>query len=565
MKQESGFINRIPGVIAMMVVTLCIITAGSAYAQMEYVESLTPGKLFGNSDCIQRNIRAALDSVVDSDAMPSRLPENVELIAEAPAGKVVKCRRAASGIYPLAIYVVSFDQTQLSAEIIYGDDGNVYIKDILTYCKKGTYVKGTVEGSKLIVPLGQYLSYNEETGKGLRLVKYEPVLDEDGYVEDFIIDEEASAVTYNIGEDGSIELEEGTILGSMWSDSQQAAWYCDMTQGNYPFSLKPSIKPESVPTDNWALIHDGKGCFIPVGIDGNDIYIGGLCPDLPEAYLKGVINGNSVVFDSDQYFGECYDCYQYLCFAKETTGEEEITTSFIHGQITFDYDAEKKEIAPSSDIVMIVNGELDRDFALEKYYNPIIYSPCYKPVVPLNPELLIISPFDSEMGYGYMVFDLPNVDTDGRIIDVDSYSYNIYIDGNVYTLSSNLYHGLPSDKMTDIPYNFNDEVYRDIVADNERHEFIYYTPDLHTIGVQGIYTIDNMTHKTGIVTCDMETGEISVSTGIDIVQDETAEPVGSVIYNLTGMKVSRLEKGSLYMEKVRYSDGTVRTFKKVAE
>lgn len=565
MKQKSSFYHRIFGVTVMMLLTIFVAISGQAAGRMQIASSLQGEVATASSDCIQRDIHAAIDSVDKTEVRASRLPEGVEIITESPAGQVVKCRRAASGIYPLAIYVVSFDQTQITAEMVYGEDGNVYIKDILTYYKKGTYVRGTVEGSVLTVPLGQYLSYNEETGKGLRLVKYIPVLDEDGYVEDFLIDEDASSVKYNIGTDGSIELEEGTVLGSEWSDSGQVAWYCDVTQGNYPFNLEPSVKPETVCVDNWALIHDGKGCFVPVGIDGSDIYIGGLCPDLPEAWLKGKINGNSVVFDSDQYLGECFDCYQYLCFGKETTnGEGGVTTDFIHGPVTFGYDADKREITPAQDVVMIVNGELDRDFALLKYHNPVIYYPDYKPVVPLNPELVIVSPFDSEAGYGYIVFDLPNVDTDGRMIDVGSYCYNIYIDGNVYTLRSALYHGLPSDEMTDIPYTFNDRVYRDIVADNERHEFVFFAPDLRTIGVQGVYTVDNMTNKTGIVTCNIETGDISVISGIDRVEDEMAHPVGYELYNLSGVLVNCPERGRIYLQKVRYSDGSVKTFKRVA-
>lgn len=564
--KAAGLSNR------AALLAFCIVMSISAYAQMFPKNAVPVEELFSlqdSADAIVRGGRYAAEQNHIPDLChkteASALPPDVDVIYEAPAGQTVKCRREASGIYPLAIYVVSFDQTQITAELVKGDDGYMYIRDILTYCKKGTYVRGEVEGTMLKVPLGQYISYNEDSGKGLKLVKYIPVLDEDGYVEDFLIDEEATSVYYTIGNDGSIVLEEGTTLGAVWSDDNSVAWYCDMSQGNYPFDLKPVEKPQTA-VDDWALTYEGKGRFVPVGIDGGNIYIGGLSNDMPDSWIKGSIQGDRIVFDTGQYMGECYDCYQYLCFAKEETDSEgAVTTTLLHEPVSFNYDAAKKEITPAFDVVMMVNGELDRDFSLVKYHNPMICYPEFKAATPRNPELIIVSPFDPDMGYGYMAFDLPNVDVENRIIDVDGYCYNIFLDGAAYTLTSDLYKGLNASELTDIPYTFNDEVYRDIVAADERHEFIFYTSDFVTIGVQGVYTVDGVTNKTDIVTCNIETGEIENISGVDKITTDPAECVDVAFYDLSGRRISNLERGTVYIQRILYSDGTARAFKKVAK
>jgi hypothetical protein len=179
-----------------------------------------------------------------SHATSFKAPEGVDIITEQPEGTVVNYSR--SGEFILSSFYGYEPALQTGrVKLVYAPDGKtVYIEDPLCYAEgTGVWVYGmlTEDGTSISVPLGQYVSYNEEYDSGLILAwGSTDVIDlgDDLYWLDFIIDDRATEVTYEIDpENGTITMVGGegdvtnpypydcvaTGLAGIWSDDSSVA------------------------------------------------------------------------------------------------------------------------------------------------------------------------------------------------------------------------------------------------------------------------------------------------------------------------------------------------------
>ena len=70
---------------------------------------------------------------------------------------------------------------------------------------------------------------------------------------------------------------------------------------------------------------------VKVAIDGNDIYIAGLCVYIEDAWVKGTINGSTVTFPSPQYYGSITqdgETYDFWFVGENSNGNEQNNVSF---------------------------------------------------------------------------------------------------------------------------------------------------------------------------------------------------------------------------------------------
>ncbi|MBR5725382.1 MAG: hypothetical protein IKX56_01460 [Muribaculaceae bacterium] len=169
---------------------------------------------------------------------PSKAPARVDIITEQPEGTLVKYVRGGEFL-TASLYGYAAEQQQGRVKVVYADDGKtVYIKDPLCYAEGvGAWVHGELsdDGSTITVPLGQYVSYNEDYGYGLILAWGSTMaLDLGGfYWVDFYADESVTEVTYAVdAENGTITLMggvgdaanpepynyEATGLAGVWDD-----------------------------------------------------------------------------------------------------------------------------------------------------------------------------------------------------------------------------------------------------------------------------------------------------------------------------------------------------------
>ena len=155
----------------------------------------------------------------------------------------------------------------------------------------------------------------------------------------------------------------------------------------YTIKAKPEVVvlPEGVEPETWyfsttASQSNIRNQEVAVAIDGSDIYIQGLNVDyLPEAWVKGTIEGNTATFPSGQYFGAFeYSGVDYdMFFVGYDSESEEID------DVVFDFDAEAGTL--TTDTWIVISAYADEVSYYEYYKGAKITRE-----MPVAPELVTL-------------------------------------------------------------------------------------------------------------------------------------------------------------------------------
>ena len=239
-----------------------------------------------------------------------------------------------------------------------GDD--VYLQGLAYYFPEA-YVKGTrnAEG-QYVVKSGQFVGedeYGKEYIIGLSVDDENNFFYEDEIVFDF--NEET----------GVISLVEGTYYGESESKSEPSVWdYFEAAVYTPGTFVLPDVVelPEGAEVETWYLsASDSDDAAVNgevgVAIVGNEIYVQGLCSYLPDAWVKGTIDGETATFPAGQFYGTYADSY-YLFFAgMGDNGAEDVV---------FDYDAENGVLTTAT--VIALAGDANANKLYDYYYDVLI-------------------------------------------------------------------------------------------------------------------------------------------------------------------------------------------------
>lgn len=281
-----------------------------------------------------------------------KAPARVDIITEQPEGELVSYTRGGEYLLSSLYGYESAVQTG-RVKVVYAPDGKtVYIQDILCYGEgTGTWVVGELsdDGRYISVPLGQYISYNEEFGYGLMLAWGSTVVtefeDEDGvfYWIDFYADERMEAALYAIdAETGTITMEgsegdvnnpyphdcEATGLAGVWSDDGSIA--------TIEWKSTWNVRGDAVPA-------------VPANPEVNEFFDSGS----EEGYTRLDFNINLVDVDGNPLDS---DCLTYSIF----TDNNEL--------FTFDYETYGPNNGFETDMTEIPYGYSGYDFYLRRVY-----------------------------------------------------------------------------------------------------------------------------------------------------------------------------------------------------
>lgn len=205
---------------------------------------------------------------------------------------------------------------------------------------------------------------------------------------------------------------------------------------------------------------------VNVAVVGTDVYFQGMSYYIPEAWVKGTMDGNVVTFPAKQYVGE-YGTYG-------------ASYAFYNGDATFTYDADANTYTAEGEIYGVLGGQ----YYDGHYFNPILKTVVEKAAMPADPEIMELS----STNYGYIIdFNIPLVDTDGDGLVTDKLSYMIYtdIEGEIAPLTfTSATHIKLTEDMTEIPYGFteNYDFYTSYIYLND-----LYDSNWNNIGIQSIY------------------------------------------------------------------------------
>ena len=260
----------------------------------------------GSAQAIQ-----SLKALSDNSGM-LRVPTRAEglddsVIYEAPEGNVEHYNTKGMAYMAIMGYLGEVPVEDFDTEMVFCDNGDVYWKNSITMIGSNTYIKGVDKGDVIEFSFPQcIMSYPDAEGNAVNIyahrMKYE-VTDETGGW--FFIDTDNDVVTLTKNEDGTLSgdvLAGESILGMT---TPEGDWY---GYGNYDIEMTPGLEvavtpPDDLETEEWMMISDGVGKPIEVGFYGNDVYITNLFEEMPDGWIKGTIDGENVIFQSNQFMG----------------------------------------------------------------------------------------------------------------------------------------------------------------------------------------------------------------------------------------------------------------------
>ena len=202
-----------------------------------------------------------------------------------------------------------------TVDVVLCENGDVYIKDIISTYRNGAWMKGALNGNVISVPVGQLVNYESYAG-----VPYAVYWGKrDG--RDYFRNDEREFITFTI--DGDVitlnNSDEENIIGifyqydgnSFFSNAGEYESVYNYDHDFVPLDVVTVTPPAGLQVDTWYTRgHYYEGSSVPfrgevnLGFDGDDVYLQGLLADFPDAWMHGVIDDGIVTFNGLQVQGE---------------------------------------------------------------------------------------------------------------------------------------------------------------------------------------------------------------------------------------------------------------------
>ena len=429
-----------------------------------------------------------------------------KFISEQPAGEYVSYVRSGDA-YAYTMFGPMY--TTLAGglgDVVFGADNKVYIRNIISQAplKYSAWIEGKLEGSTITFEMpSKVADYN-----GYEL--YAAMMTYDEATQSFVNTPELTSFTLNYDAAtraittpaGSVLADGNVIVGLIWGDNESWIGCGDWNMSFEVMNDKPVSVPADLKTEEYAVTAEGfAGCLAQVGFDGNDVYVQGFYPNMPDAWIKGTINGDKVTFPNGQYIGgdKVLGYHQYLMGGGveevyDPDWDETYEDYTLTGEdIVFDYDAATKTLSNSS--LFFVNAGTEEPFVAQTYDKARIKPFTEVAATPAAPEWVELYEggydyYSSGWGWGYFNFDMVTSDVDGNYILPEKISYAFYarVNGEEIPInfSTNDYLYIDED-MTEIPFGYSDMSSYDIASSGINMYVYYYVIGPEAFGIQTIY------------------------------------------------------------------------------
>lgn len=506
--------------------------------------------------------------------------EDSEIITEQPEGTLHKnWSQYAKGYFPIWGYIMGGIQDGTLYDFVEADDGAVYLKNPISGIVTDSWIKGyKTVGDTIAFDFPQkvytvYDDYDNPIDCSVWRMMF-TTMEEDGQmVQTFIPDPDTQTIKFTLRNDTlKMITNDVMLLGLGTADKGEWVGYGDYVsvanKVNDP-TYAPS-NPESAEQGimRYALSEDYYDyVFTNIAVEGNEIYLSGLDPALPDAWVKGKIEGDKAVFEGKTYLGVDEGNAMHAYFSplgKETKSYEfddgdvmDIDSLFFEDQLVFSYDAEKKLL--TTDGGMVINkgkGEFVND--IYSYFDLRISPWSDKPGIPEAPEIMEFYPYDETEDWGAIQIALPRNDVDYNYLNVNKLYYRLYFDNNPFIFTTDVYPEFEKD-IIDIPFSY---IGNDIVGGDDVRAIYLHSGNFKKLGVQEVF-IDpddnDKRYESKIVWVNAD-GTFDTDGMKNAIADK-GSTVKSVSYtDICGRKVDKPVHG-LFIKTVSMADGTVRTSK----
>lgn len=506
-----------------------------------------------------------------------------EFITEQPEGTLYgNYYGSGQGFLTFWGYVFSSNVDGTVENFVMADDGSVYLQNAVSTIKPGSWIKGyKADGDTIKFDFPQKY-YSQEatdddgnpTGETEYFYLYRLNLqtDEESGSQWLYPDETTQTISYVLRNDSLIrvdDLDDNVYLGLCTEDGDWTGYadylstWSKQTDVTYAPSASAQVEKYQINYLDDSGQEDSR--LVNVAVDGNDLYLGNLSDGNPDGWAKGKISDGKVVFDGKIYMGVDKSLGYHTYFSAigitkvwSDYYQEDIDSTYFEKSIAFAYNAEAKTL--KTDGIFCVNAGKNNVYAIGQYEEANVFPWVNKAGKPQNPEIVDFSNYDDEYGYGAMQIWLEKNSVEGNMLDPGKMYYNVYFDGELYTLYPDEYQYI-SEEMTDIPYNFSDGV--DVLSEGKNHVLYFFTSGFETVGVQLAYKDGDEVYKSDIVTYAVDE-EGNLTAGIDnAAVSEAKGSVAGVSYtDISGRRVLAPTHG-VYLKTVKYADGTQKTLKYV--
>ena len=448
------------------------------------------------------------------------------------------------------------DNTGIATRMTFAEDSNdVFIYDLFS-TRRDYWVNAEEDAEgNLVIPMHQEV-FSTSNGVPLTLEVSKFVFEEDYMSSEILWD--SSSYTLQKREDGGYQ---STDLALKW-DEREYLVLCDSNGGVYyligsivstPVESTAVVPPTGVEPQTYSYSYYAGGFqqaeLINVVLDGDDIYVKGLCPALPEVWLKGEFKdgGARVEFESGQFM----DAEQYVHFftAAHRNPEASEEDSSIPNWIKDD--ALVCDVNPEGVMEFRADRSLAVTIAGDVAYTiqPRILS-LYtgEPAVPAKPIITEMVWMDVD----FLAFVQPTLDVNGQYIDPANLFWRLYYDDQLFTFEPWEYMNIP-DTMTEIPYGYDDNWDFSFYDDIGEQLVAIYNTGYTNIGIESVYRVNGVEKVS-------ERAYYGTVTGVDEIENSLLTVEATTYYDLTGREVSSPADG-VYIRKDRMSDGSIRVRK----
>lgn len=469
----------------------------------ETLSQVSTNKLIIMLDTILLLLTLAAPPAGKSNNAPSvELPE---IITEAPTGEKVYYARSSYGFTPYQDDWFRFGKQVDTTHVLYSDDGYAYLYNPFSGYPTRSYLRCEIEGDQLIAHLPQaiyYDNYGDDPLYYYAEFMYKSV-EADGNVKYYTSDtEEVKSISWTVS-DNTLTMNNDYHVADdempTWPErilamvDQNGDWpgYGDASQDYTRLYFDPVVPPAGIHWEEYVMVATYEGRIIDVGFDGDDVYLGCFSKRFPDAYIKGTVEGDKIVFRPRQYIGE-YSTY----FIYFMTGTCDKMGVYLADDLVFHYNPETKEMCADEGTCMILSASTEEVKSIETLENPVICpDDMDRTPQPIHPVPTGYGDYFDGGGYTYVTFYLPNVNPYNAILDTESMYYEISIDGeDPMTFTPEEY--FVNEPMTKIPYSFSNG--RDIVstASGVGHVVFFYFFGYDTVSIQLFNEVEDTTYQS---------------------------------------------------------------------